>query len=199
MTKKLNEHFFQDKNVVKLARQLIGKKLLTRINNQLTGGLIAETEAYDGLIDRASHAYLNKRTARTAVMYESGGRTYVYFCYGIHHLLNIVTGPIETPHAILIRSIIPTDGVDIMMQRRRRSLPEGLADGPGKVAQALGLTRLHNNIILGEQVWIEDASLVPNNQVRVTPRIGVDYAGPDKDLLWRFVWQEKTGSQVRAR
>jgi len=188
----LSPRFFIRNNVVDIARELIGKKLVTNIDGQLTGGLISETEAYDGTIDRASHAYPNKKTARTAVMFLPGGRTYVYFCYGIHHLLNIVTGPAETPHAVLIRSIVPTEGVEIMQRRRKRIGVMGLTDGPGKVAQALGLTLLHNDLPVGNQIWIEKTQKkVPAEEIRATPRIGVDYAGQDKDLPWRFVWIKK--------
>lgn len=188
--KKLEREFFQHQDVTQIARKLLGKKLLTNINDQLTGGLICETEAYDGMIDRASHAWPNKRTPRTQVLFEPGGRTYVYFCYGIHHLLNIVTGPANAPQAVLIRGVAPTVGLKVMKMRRGKSAMVGLTDGPAKVAQALGLTLLHNNIILGDAVQLEDAPNVPDSEVLITPRIGIDYAGPDKGLPWRFVWQQ---------
>ncbi len=191
--KKLGPEFFKRQDVTHVARELLGKRLLTNINNQLTGGLISETEAYDGAIDRASHAWPNKQTLRTAVMFEPGGRTYVYFCYGVHHLLNIVTGTEGVPQAVLIRAIIPTAGIEVMQQRRSKKDTKNLTNGPGKVAQALGLTLVHNNVALGEEIWIEETDIkIPEQEIMATPRIGVDYAGPDKDLPWRFVWAAKS-------
>jgi DNA-3-methyladenine glycosylase len=190
---RLPSSFFQSSDVVKLAQKLLGQEIITKINGQRTAGLITETEAYDGSVERGSHAYLHKRTPRTEVMFAPGGRTYVYVCYGIHHMLNIVTGLKDRPQAILIRAIIPTVGQEIMLRRRhQQKLTPKLTVGPGNVAQALGLTLVDNNQSLGGQIiWVNQQPIVPLDEIKITPRIGIDYAGADKNLLWRFIWTPK--------
>ncbi len=152
--------------------------------------MIAETEAYAGIIDRASHAYDGRRTARTETMYRSGGIGYVYFTYGMHHLFNVVTATKDIPHAVLIRGIIPTEGIEIQ-QTRRKTPPGGkqLTNGPAKVCQALGITLEQNGISLLENVlWISDDGFIPaESQIIVTARVGVDYAGNDAQLPYRFI------------
>lgn len=176
--------FYERTDVVLIAQELIGKWLMSEIGGVLTGGMIIETEAYKGPEDRACHAYNNRRTARTEVMFGQGGHAYVYLCYGMHNLFNIVTGPLNTPHAILIRAITPDCGLDTISQRRRGNLP--LAAGPGTVCQALGITRAHNatSLITGP-IWVEDRGFTPP-AITAGPRVGIDYAGPDAHLPWRF-------------
>lgn len=174
------------------ARELLGKVLVTHIGCRLTSGIITETEAYAGVTDRACHAFGARRTARTETMYMAGGRSYVYLCYGIHSLFNVVTGPENVPHAVLIRAIQPFDGIDIILKRRKAEKDRpGLCTGPGKVCLALELNfREHNGLSLeGNQVWMEDGNFEVNDSDIVTgPRIGVDYAGEDANLPYRFVW-----------
>src|SRR5688572_30262214 len=113
---KLQQSFYLRNDVVKIARELLGKVLVTNWDNEYTSGRIVETEAYAGEVDRASHASKG-RTARTSVIFEEGGIAYVYLCYGIHEMFNIVTNKAGVPHAILIRAVEPIDGIDIMLQR----------------------------------------------------------------------------------
>ncbi len=185
---KLRKSYYQEKDVVKIARDLIGKILYTRINGKLCSGIISETEAYEGVTDKASHAYGGRRTARTETLYADGGKTYVYLCYGIHHLLNFVTNIENTPHAVLIRGIIPLEGTEIMMQRCNKKSVNGLTDGPGKVSRALGITIAMNNIsLLDNTIWVEEnKKLLKPFKIASSPRIGIDYAGEDAKLPYRF-------------
>ena len=184
--KKLDRKFYQRGEVEEIARDLIGKHLFTQINNKKTGGIIVETEAYCGATDRASHAYPNKFTERTSIMFEPGGLVYVYLCYGIHKLFNIVTNQAGRADAILVRAIEPKFGIDTMGERR--NIPEGsisLTSGPGKLTQALGIELSHYGLPLdGNIIWVEDNGL--DVEIRTSKRIGVDYAGKDALLLWRF-------------
>lgn len=190
---KLSRDFYLQDDVVALARTLIGKVLFTYIDGRLTAGIITETEAYAGVVDKASHAYGGRRTNRTETMYAQGGTGYVYLCYGIHHLFNIVTNVEGTPHAVLIRGVKPLKGIDII--RERRKFPKNdklLSAGPGTVSQALGILTKHDHTdLLGNTIWIEDHGIVvPNDKVKITPRIGVDYAGEDAKLPYRFFVSE---------
>lgn len=161
----------------------MGKVLYSNFEGQVTAGIICETEAYNGVEDRACHAYGDRRTPRTEVMYQLGGITYVYLCYGIHNMLNVVTGPKNVPQAVLIRAIIPLEGIDMMAVRRNNK--QSMSSGPGTVAQALGITTAHNGISLEENsIWIEDHGVVFDS-ITDGPRIGVDYAGPDAFLPYR--------------
>jgi DNA-3-methyladenine glycosylase len=191
---KLKRTFYLGDDVVSLAREVIGKYLFTRIHGILTGGYITEAEAYAGITDRASHAWNGRRTARTEVMYREGGTAYVYLCYGIHSLFNIVTNQAGVPHAILIRGIHPTHGMEAMLQRSGKTkLNPGLARGPGKVAKILGITTAHSGIdLLGDEIWLEDRNLdIPEGQVEATRRIGIDYAETDALRPYRFVLIQK--------
>lgn len=196
---KLDLKFYQQNDVVHISRQLLGKHIFTLLpldpagsgnaRRMLTGGAIVETEAYAGPTDRASHAYANRRTPRTETMYRDGGIAYIYLCYGVHALFNIVTNGPDVPHAILIRAIEPTNGVDVMRRRRKYQRVEpSLSAGPGRLTQALGITTAHDGIVLhGSQIWIEDRGPpVPDQRVTASPRVGVDYAGDDAGRPWRF-------------
>ncbi|HAZ15528.1 MAG: hypothetical protein A2Y28_04190 [Chlamydiae bacterium GWC2_50_10] len=178
--------FYQGEDVVAIAKALLGKWLLTRIGDDpVTGGMIIETEAYAGAEDRASHAYNNRRTARTETLFGEGGVSYIYFCYGMHHLFNVVTHRKETPHAVLIRSLHPTTGLKTMQRRRRK---EPLTKGPGNLSQALGLTLIHNALPLNAPpLWIEDREVeIPPSKIQASERIGVAYAKEDALLPYRF-------------
>jgi DNA-3-methyladenine glycosylase len=186
---KLLASYFQGDDVVSISRDLLGKYLFTCIDGVISGGYIVETEAYNGIIDRASHSFGNRQTPRTKTMFMQGGIAYVYLCYGIHQMFNIVTSVEGQPHAILIRAINPTEGIDIMLPRRNMStLKPRITMGPGSVAKALGISRNINAISLqSDTLWIEDRGLsFPDDSVAAVPRVGVDYAGDDALLPYRF-------------
>ena len=186
---KLTYSFYQNNDVLDLAVQLLGKQLFTCINGEITGGTIVETEAYNGVEDKASHAYGGRYTNRTQTMYEPGGVSYVYLCYGIHHLFNVVTGPQATPHAVLIRGLEPVAGIDTMLKRRNMTaVKPNLTAGPGALAKAMGIDRaLNAKDLLGEEIWIEDNGITIDPQDIVAgPRIGVAYAQDHALLPWRF-------------
>ncbi len=180
----LPRSFYLHSSAVQIARQLLGKWLLTNIGGKVTGGMILETEAYEGPHDRACHAYKNRRTPRTEVMFGEGGHAYVYLCYGMHCLFNVVTGPENTAHAVLIRALLPTDGIEEMVRRRKKA--KNLTTGPATVCKALGIERIHSGSdLLKGPIWIEDRGFTPE-EVIASPRIGIDYAGEDALLPWRF-------------
>lgn len=186
---KLTPNYYQHTDVVFLAQNLLGKVLCSHLNGQYTSGIICETEAYAGVSDKASHAYGNKRTTRTESMYLEGGHSYVYLCYGIHHLFNVVCNKKDVPHAILIRGILPKEGIHTILKRRNKSkLTADCCIGPGKVSQALGIKTIHDKISLqSELIWIEDIGLqVPKKSIQTGPRVGIDYAAEDALLPYRF-------------
>jgi DNA-3-methyladenine glycosylase len=188
---KLPLDFYLQEDVVKVSRQLLGKVLCTRLNNQLTSGIITETEAYEGVTDKASHAFGGRLTDRTKTMFKEGGVAYVYLCYGIHHLFNVVTHSEGTPHAVLIRAIQPLDGIEIMEKRRKmKSTSKSFSGGPGSLTVALGINTKHTGTdLLGEKIWIEDRGIKVNQkEIIVGPRVGVAYAGEDALLPYRFIW-----------
>ena len=188
--RRLPVSYYQNENVVALASDLLGKFLFSNIDNNLTGGIITETEAYAGITDRASHAYNGRRTARTEIMYHQGGVSYVYFTYGMHYLFNVVTGKKEIPHAILIRAIYTTIGGEVMLKRTGKTqINYQLTNGPAKMTKSLGITKKQNGIPLDSNiVWIEDRGVeVALEDIKATPRIGVGYAGEDAMLPYRFV------------
>ena len=184
---KLPRSFYLRPEVVPIAHELLGMVLCTRSNGATTSGIISETEAYAGAIDRASHAWNGRRTPRNEVMYARGGTAYVYLCYGIHHLFNVVTHDRDTPHAVLVRAIIPLEG-EVTMARRRKSQGALTTGGPGTLTQALGIRTTHNGTdLLGDRIWIEDRGIaIPTTQVITGPRIGVQYAREDALLPYRF-------------
>lgn len=186
---KLPAGFYRRSDVVTVSRELLGKVLCTRVNGAVTKAVITETEAYAGVGDRASHAWGGRRTRRTEPMFGPGGVAYVYLCYGIHHLFNVVSGPADTPHAILVRAGRPLEGVRLMERRRRCAAGDkGFMAGPGSIAQALGITtRLTGKSLLGETIWIEDHGIaVAAADILVGPRVGVDYAAEDAARPYRF-------------
>ncbi len=192
---RLKKAFYCQKNVVEIAKQLLGKVLVTNIEGVKTSGIICETEAYEGIVDKASHAYGGRRTERTETMYMEGGFAYVYLCYGIHELFNVVTHNEGTPHAVLIRGIIPLEGIEFMQLRKENRWNKKSGIGPGNVSKCLGITRKLNAIDLTESdlIYIEDRKIiVPEKEIKTTPRIGVDYA--EDHALWpyRFVWERET-------
>jgi DNA-3-methyladenine glycosylase len=186
---KLPLEFYNHSDVLSITRSLLGKYLFTKIDGIITGGYIVEAEAYNGVIDKASHAYGNRQTPRTQTMYQAGGISYVYLCYGIHEMFNVVTSVEGQPHAILIRAIVPTDGIEEMLLRRGMpALKPNITSGPGSVAKALGISRKINaHNLQGEVIWIEDRGLsFSDDQVKAVPRVGVDYAAEDALLPYRL-------------
>lgn len=182
--------FYVRDDVVQISRDLLGKVLCTKINGQVTKAIITETEAYAGVKDKASHAYGGRRTKRTEPLYAPGGIAYVYLCYGIHHLFNVVTNEAETPHAVLIRAGKPLEQLDLMQERRRKKqIDKTLLAGPGSLSQALAITTdLTGTSLLGDQIWIEDHNyLIDREQVVAGPRVGIGYAGEDAVRPYRFM------------
>ncbi len=185
---KLEQSFYTNPNVVQIAQNLIGCKLCTNINGTFTAGIIVETEAYNGRTDKACHAYPNKKTPRTQVMYKKGGVAYIYFVYGMHYLFNVVTNQKEFADAVLIRAIEPTDGLEEMYIRREMNKNgKLLTGGPARLAQALGIDKqLNRASLVGNKVWIESRNSDFDSKIEATKRIGVDYSGEDAHLPWRF-------------
>lgn len=194
---KIPASYYLSNDVVFLAKDLLGKTLMSNIQGKLSGGIITETEAYAGIDDRASHAYGGRRTKRTEVMFQPGGISYLYLCYGIHYLFNIVTGEKEIPHAVLIRAVYPTVGLDIIKSRRKNIPFHLLANGPGKLTTCLDLDIKHNGISLqGDEVWLEDHKLTGfETEIITGKRIGIDYAGADALLPYRFILDIKKAPQ----
>lgn len=186
--RKLLPEFYLQPDVVQVAKLLLGKLLVTNLDGVRTSVIITETEAYEGITDKASHAYGNRYTNRTETMYREGGIAYVYLCYGIHHLFNVVTNSNGTPHAVLIRAGQPIDGLATMLERRKKTgLKFNLTNGPGSLSKALGITtQLNAESLHGSHIWIEDQSPVKSTQIIASPRVGVDYAAEDALLPYRF-------------
>lgn len=186
--KKLPLSFYLRPDVVGIARELIGKVLVTDWGEGRTAGRIVETEAYNGALDKASHAFKG-RTRRTEVMFGSGGVAYVYLCYGIHQMFNIVTNTDGEPNAILIRAAEPMEGLGIMLERTgKKALDASLTRGPGNVGKAFGFHTTQCGLsLVGEALYILDDGYRPmEKELGISPRIGVDYAGDDALLPYRF-------------
>lgn len=186
---KLSEAYYQQNDVVDISRDLLGKTLFSRIDSQLTAGIIVETEAYRGPEDLGSHAYNHKRTPRNEIMYADGGVVYMYICYGIHNMLNFVTGAKGVSHAVLIRAVEPTVGIELMRSRRGiENDDKRLCKGPGALAQAFGLNKTHNGISLqSDVIWVDSNDvMVPSESIVACPRIGLNIAEPYKSINWRF-------------
>lgn len=187
--KKLEKEFYQGDDVVRIAKELLGKILVTRWNGIETSGRIVETEAYEGITDKASHAFGGRRTKRNEIMYENGGIVYVYLCYGIHHLFNVVTNVKDVPHAVLIRALEPMKGINKMLVRaNKKTIDPTLTRGPGNLTKALGISTNHSGFSLhNKELYIlSDDFGYSRNEIGSSPRIGVDYAGKDALLPYRF-------------
>jgi DNA-3-methyladenine glycosylase len=168
--KKLSASFYQQTDVVKIARELIGKILVTKWEGSVTAGRIVETEAYNGISDKA-------------------GVAYVYLCYGLHHLFNVVTNTKEVPHAVLVRALEPLQGIDYMLKRTGKKKPDKtITKGPGNLSKSMGISTSQNGFsLLGSELFIAaDGFLYPETAIAASPRIGVDYAGEDAKLPYRF-------------
>ncbi|SNC75688.1 DNA-3-methyladenine glycosylase [Hymenobacter gelipurpurascens] len=186
---KLPLDFYRRPDPVGIARELIGKHLFTRIDGVLTGGRIVETEAYAHLNDQACHSHLGRYTARTKIMYEPGGVAYTYLIYGRYTLFNIITNEAGKADAVLIRGLEPLEGIPEMLLRRGiTAVQRNLTSGPGLLTQALGITTAHYGTDLtGNFIWMEDqGEKVAYEDIIASPRVGIDYAGEDAALPWRF-------------
>lgn len=183
---KLAQSFYQRQNVVLIAKELIGKVLVTSVNGLLTSGVIVETEAYS-YRERGCHAHRGI-TERNKVMFEPGGVAYVYLCYGIHQMMNVVTNKENRAEAVLIRALQPLEGLDVMRHRMSVKTENRITSGPGKLTKALGIDRKQNGQSLGgSEIWIENRNIkVAKGRIMALPRIGIDYAGEDARLPWRF-------------
>jgi DNA-3-methyladenine glycosylase len=188
----LPQTFYQSTDVVHLAKQLLGKIVISDIEGKITSGIIVETEAYRGPDDKGCHAYGGRYTERTKTMYATGGTVYVYICYGIHPMFNVVTGPEGDAHAILIRAIEPLTGAEIMQERRNMySLKPELTNGPGKLAVALGISKGMDGSLMYENnqplsigkgnIMVEEKDIISG------PRVGMSvHVGPCAHRPWRF-------------
>lgn len=186
---KLAKEFYTRPDVVQIAQEMLGKHLYTNIDGVITGGMIVETEAYSGENDKACHAHLNRRTNRTQIMYSEGGVAYVYLVYGMYHLFNVITNQEDRADAVLVRAIEPLVGIEEMVLRRGfTDVRPNLTKGPGVTSIALGINKQHYGTDLtGNTIWLEDKSIrIPEHELAVGPRIGIDYAGEDALLPWRF-------------
>lgn len=187
--KKLQLDFYRRENVLQIGEELMGKLLITRKDGIMTSGRIVECEAYAGAPDKASHAFGGRRTNRNEVMYGNGGLAYVYLCYGIHHLFNVVTNSKDTPHAILIRSLEPVKGIkDMLLRTGKKQIDNTLTRGPGNVSKALGIhTSDSGTLLTGRTIFLaDDGFIYSKKEIFTSPRIGVDYAGADALLPYRF-------------
>lgn len=202
--KKLPASFYQRSDVLQVAMDLLGKILVTKWNGMITSGRIIECEAYAGIHDKASHASGGRRTRRNEIMYNQGGVAYVYLCYGIHHLFNVVTNVKDVPHAILIRALEPAEGIETMLRRvEKKNADFTLTRGPGNLSKALGIVTKHSGISLrSKELYIaDDGFSFSEKEIMASPRIGVDYAGEDAKLPYRFFVKDHpfvSGNKMKA-
>jgi DNA-3-methyladenine glycosylase len=186
----LTQDFYRQANVVAIARKLLGKVLITRINGEFTAGRIVETEAYS-YKERGCHAYQNRQTQRNEIMFADGGVAYVYLCYGIHNLFNVVTNKAGTAEAVLIRALEPVAGHELMLIRMKAEKLDRITSGPGKLTRALGIDRsLNGSSLIQSEITIEDQEPISPKKIISTTRIGIDYAGADAALPWRFYMKD---------
>lgn len=184
---KLESSFYQQTDVAAIARQLLGKILVTQTGGVRTAGIIVETEAYAGITDRASHAWNNRRTKRTEIIYAPGGVAYIYLCYGIHYLFNVITNARDVPHAVLVRALEPLEGIEVMKSRYGSKAPPKFTAGPGSLCWAMGINAAQNGESLsGDKIWIEAAAEIADEDILTGTRVGVQYAGEDAYLPYRF-------------
>lgn len=187
MGKRLPRGFYLREDTISIANELLGKLIVVPDNGRRVSGMIVETEAYLGEVDRAAHSYAGRRTPRNEVTYGKGGHAYVFFIYGMYYQLNVVTGPADHPHVVLIRAVEPVEGIEIMRQRRGAMKDRNLTSGPGKLCIALNINRdLNGEDLRGMQIWLEDHRSFTSEEIAVGKRIGIDYAGKDAEKPWRF-------------
>ena len=185
---RLNLTFFTRTDTLRIARDLLGKLLVVPTDDgRRVSGMIVETEAYLGELDKAAHSFGGRRTARNEITYAEGGHVYVFFVYGMYYQLNLVTGLVDHPHVVLIRAVEPVEGIDIMRERRGPMKDVNLTSGPGKLCIALGITRdLNGEDLMGERIWIEEHRRFKKKEIAIGPRVGIDYAEEFVEMPWRF-------------
>ena len=185
---KLTREFYMREDTLQIARDLLGKLLVVPdASGERVSGMIVETEAYLGAIDKAAHSYGMRRTKRTETMFAVGGTVYVFFIYGMYYQFNVVVGAVNTPHAILIRAVEPVENAAIMRVRRGKMPDKNLTSGPGKLCLALGIDKRYNNEdLLGNKVWLEEFRIFSDAEIISGKRIGVDYAEEFAEKYWRF-------------
>lgn len=200
--KKLASEFYTRSDTLRVARELLGKRLVVPSADEgvRVSGIIVETEAYMGPEDKGAHSYNNRRTPRTEVMYGAGGVAYVFFVYGMYYQFNVVCNVMDVPHAVLVRAAEPEEGLDLMRQRRAGRKETELASGPGRLTIAFGIDRSYNGASLsGPRVWIEDAGrVVRQSEIASGPRIGIPYAEEFAERPWRF-WVKDNPHVSRRR
>lgn len=192
--KKLPRDFYLRPDTLQIAQELLGKLLVVPTDSgERVSGMIVETEAYLGAIDKAAHSYGNRRTPRTETMFAQGGTVYIFFVYGMYFQFNVVAGAIDTPHAILIRAVEPIENIEMMRERRLRKNPnakmtdKNLTSGPGKLCIALGIDKTFNSAdLLGDKIWLEYFNTFSTDQIACGKRIGIDYAEEFAEKPWRF-------------
>lgn len=187
--KKLPIQFYKREDVILIAKELIGKIIVTDFDGRTTSGRIVETEAYIGLTDRASHSFGGKRTARNEHMYAAAGTAYVYICYGMHHLFNVVSNQENIPDAVLIRAVEPLTGIDMMLKRAgKKKLDSSLTKGPGNAARALGISKDHSGIsLIKDEIYITDDGYTPDRDlIGISSRIGIEGSGDAVLKPYRF-------------
>lgn len=192
MGKKIDLTWYENERVSDVAKSLLGKLLCTNFEGKLVKGKIVETEAYSGDNDKACHANNQRKTMRNQVMFGPGGHAYIYLCYGIHHLFNVVTNKKGKADAVLVRALEPEQGVETMLIRRNmQKVEKGLSAGPGMLSQAMGITTdVYGTKLNGNMIWIEDQEDIESDNIVVTTRIGVEYAEEDALKPWRFYVKE---------
>ena len=187
--RRLDARLFLRTDTIAVAREMLGKLLVVPDEHgERVSGMIVEVEAYCGIEDRGAHSYGGRRTARNEVTYGPGGHAYVFFIYGMYYQLNFVLGPVEHPHVLLIRAVEPVEGIDVMRERRGQMKDTNLTSGPGKLCIALNIDRSLNeeDLIEGSKIWVEEYRAFSRKEIAVGKRIGIDYAGEDAHLPWRF-------------
>ena len=197
---RINQDFFIRKDTLRIARDLLGKLLVVpAADGRRVSGMIVETEAYLGEIDKAAHSYGGRRTPRNEITYAEGGHVYVFFVYGMYYQLNLVTGLTDHPHVVLIRAIEPVEGIELMRERRGEMKDKNLTSGPGKLCIALAIDRrLNGDDLLGERIWVEEYRLFKKDEIAVGPRVGIDYAEEFAPMPWRF-WLKGSGFVSKTR
>ncbi len=186
--KKLPREFYMRDNTLKIAQDLLGKLLVVpTTTGERVSGMIVETEAYLGAIDKAAHSYGNRRTPRTETMFAVGGTVYIFFIYGMYFQFNVVVGKKDVPHAILIRAVEPIENIELMRERRGPMKDANLTSGPGKLCIALGVDKTFNNEdLLGNRAWLEEGAKISDEKIACGKRVGIDYAEEYAEKLWRF-------------
>ena len=178
---------FYQRNTKLVARELLGKTLYHRKDAITTSGIIIETEAYLGIHDPACHTFGGRSTPRVQSMYRAGGCSYVYFIYGIHFCFNVVTQSEGEPEAVLIRALLPLEGIEVMKQRRGLVVEKNLCSGPGKLCQALAIDSSCDGLDLqGPQLYIQETILPSKIKIQSGPRIGIASVGEAKHWPLRF-------------